>query len=187
MVKKQAKRLLVQALMELLEVSSIDKIDVRELTERANLSRQTFYYNFKNKQNMVEWIFSQNNEQAQKAFMENYSLEDYLTTVMEIILEQQSFYSNVLINEYFSTEEMGPFEKGIVKTVQETEMLATGQHMDKTQWDALLFFAFGTKGMITYWLKNGMKMSIPSMVDCLMNNLPEPLNDYIDLCTKEAS
>ena len=68
MVKKQAKQLLVQALMDLLEEAPLDKIDVRDMTVKAGLSRQTFYYNFKNKQDMVDWIFAKNNEKAKLAF-----------------------------------------------------------------------------------------------------------------------
>lgn len=86
MVKKQAKQLLVQALMDLLEEAPLDKIDVRDMTVKAGLSRQTFYYNFKNKQDMVDWIFAKNNEKAKLAFTKKYSLYDYFLTALKTIL-----------------------------------------------------------------------------------------------------
>ena len=84
MVKKQAKQLLVQALVDLLEEAPLDKIDVRDMTVKAGLSRQTFYYNFKNKQDMVDWIFAKNNEKAKLAFTKKYSLYDYFLTALKL-------------------------------------------------------------------------------------------------------
>ncbi len=186
MVKKQAKKILEEALMKLLETTSIDNIDIRELTEKANLSRQTFYYNFKNKQDMLEWIFCKNNEQAQRVFREKYSLEDYFTAVLENILEYKAFYSSVLLNEAFTIDDVGPFESGIIKTIQETEMLTVSQRMDSKEWEALLFFAFGAKGMVVYWIKGGMKLSIDKMVSCLLDNMPHLLRKYINNCAIQS-
>ena len=85
MVRKHAKRLLEQALMELLEQSTLDKIDVRELAKKAGLSRQTFYYNFKNKQDMINWIFNKNNDKAKAALQEKINL--YGQTLLNAVKE----------------------------------------------------------------------------------------------------
>ena len=47
------------------------------MTAKAQLSRQTFYYNFKNKQDMINWIFARNNEKDKLSFTKKYSLHDY--------------------------------------------------------------------------------------------------------------
>lgn len=117
MVKKQAKQLLVQALMDLLEEAPLDKIDVRDMTVKAGLSRQTFYYNFKNKQDMVDWIFAKNNEKAKLAFTKKYSLYDYFLTALKTISQYRSFYSSVLLGGYYQNTIPGPFENGLINAV----------------------------------------------------------------------
>jgi AcrR family transcriptional regulator len=183
MTSKDAKTLLVNALMELLKTIPLDKVDVLTLTRKAQLSRQTFYYNFKNKQDMINWILAENSQQAQRAFSDSYCIEDYFTSILAKIKAQKNFYDNVINSNYgITSKSMGLFEREIVRAVQETELQAASLRMDIKQWDALLFFAFGVKGIIGYWLKNGIELSVPPMVDFLMNNMPRPLEEYIEIC-----
>ena len=59
MVRKNAKILIEQALIELLQDNPLDSIDVQDIAAAAGLSRQTFYYNFNNKHDLLCWILEQ--------------------------------------------------------------------------------------------------------------------------------
>ena len=185
MVRKHAKQLLEQSLMELLDETTLDKIDVRELTSKANLSRQTFYYNFKNKQDMVNWIFDKNNEAARQVFLKNHSIREYILTVLNTIVKYRTFYANVLVGEYGESGMPGPFENGIIRSVQEIELHSPKGRMSTEQWDALVFFAFGTKGMVMYWITGDMRMDAEAMTDVILSNMPSSLKDYIEESTKK--
>ncbi len=180
MVKKQAKQLLVQALMDLLEEAPLDKIDVRDMTVKAGLSRQTFYYNFKNKQDMVDWIFAKNNEKAKLAFTKKYSLYDYFLTALKTISQYRSFYSSVLLGGYYQNTIPCPFENGLINAVQDIEMHCASGRMNTEQWDALLFFSFGAKGMVMHWLSGEMRMSPEEMTKIILANMPVQLQEYTD-------
>lgn len=184
MGRKRAKQLLELALMELLLESSLDKIDVRELTIKAGLSRQTFYYNFKNKQDMVTWILEKNNDMAKQAFWQKHLLYDYVLTLLKTIANYQLFYINVLIGESAEHTSPGAFEKGIINSVQELELHCSAGRMNSTQWNSLLFFAFGTLGMVKYWLTNNIQTSAEDMAGNILDNIPPYLNEYIESCRK---
>lgn len=51
------KRLLANALISLSEEKSLSKITVAEIVERAGTGRQTFYNHFRDKNDLVYWIF----------------------------------------------------------------------------------------------------------------------------------
>ena len=53
------------AIKEEMEHTSLDKITVTQIVERAGVTRQTFYRNFKDKYDLVNWHFEQ---LAQKSF-----------------------------------------------------------------------------------------------------------------------
>ncbi len=53
------KEKIVQAFKELLEEKEYSKITISDITEKCNISRQTFYYHFKNVFDMIIWIFEQ--------------------------------------------------------------------------------------------------------------------------------
>ena len=48
MPRHNAKRKLRQALLDLLVEHPLDKVDVQDIAAQAEVSRQTFYYNFAN-------------------------------------------------------------------------------------------------------------------------------------------
>lgn len=56
---RRTQTLLREALIELIEEQSFDKITVRELTERAMVSRAAFYRNYQDKYDLVEQIFDE--------------------------------------------------------------------------------------------------------------------------------
>ena len=57
MKRKTAKEILSDSFRELAETKSVDKITVRDITENCGYSPATFYRQFKDKYDLVEWIY----------------------------------------------------------------------------------------------------------------------------------
>jgi len=51
------KRALAASLKELMMEQPFDKINVTQICERCNMNRKSFYYHFKDKYDLVNWIF----------------------------------------------------------------------------------------------------------------------------------
>ena len=51
------KRALATSLKELMAEQLFDKINVAQICERCNMNRKSFYYHFKDKYDLVNWIF----------------------------------------------------------------------------------------------------------------------------------
>ena len=51
------KETFARALQELLEERPLTKISVKDITEQCELSRNAFYYHFKDKYELINWIF----------------------------------------------------------------------------------------------------------------------------------
>ena len=54
---KQTKHLLAQSLQELLATMPLEKISVNDIVEQAGVGRNTFYYHFEDKYDLVNWYF----------------------------------------------------------------------------------------------------------------------------------
>lgn len=52
----ETKQLLARTLMQMLETQPLDKITVKDITQRSGVSRQSFYYYFDDMYALVEWI-----------------------------------------------------------------------------------------------------------------------------------
>ncbi len=51
------KKALADALKELMQSQPFDKINVTDICEKCNMNRKSFYYHFKDKYDLVNWIF----------------------------------------------------------------------------------------------------------------------------------
>lgn len=55
----RTKYALADALKEIMTQKPIDRISIRDLTERCGIRRQSFYYHFENVYDLLQWMFQQ--------------------------------------------------------------------------------------------------------------------------------
>ena len=87
------KRAIAASLKELTKRKAFDKITIHEITEFCGLNRQTFYYHFKDKYDLLQWIFYT----EFIATVRSDSPEDgweLLEKVCEYFYENRTFYVN---------------------------------------------------------------------------------------------
>lgn len=96
--RQSTKELLAESLKELSRIKTVDRITVRELTKNCGLTPPTFYNHFRDKYELMAWIYNQKVEASIKNFGRGDSFEDVICKWMEIILEDENFYANLLKN-----------------------------------------------------------------------------------------
>ena len=92
------KALLAASLKELAQFKPVDKITVKELTKNCNLTPPTFYNHFRDKFELMAWIYNRKVDAATENFGVTDSFEDVVCKWMEIVLEDENFYTNLLKN-----------------------------------------------------------------------------------------
>lgn len=58
-MSKNMKIIISQSLINLAQSKTFDKITVKDIVDDCNISRQTFYYHFKDIMDVIEWSFIQ--------------------------------------------------------------------------------------------------------------------------------
>ena len=104
---RTTKKILAASLKQLLSRKALENITVTELVEVANVNRQTFYYNFKDIYDLVEWVFR---EEGKAAIGENrdyahwhQGFQDffqYLQTNRTIVMNAFKSYSRPALERY---------------------------------------------------------------------------------------
>ncbi len=57
MKRKNTKELLAESFLELVQTKRIDKITITEITDNCGMSQPTFYNHFKDKYDLIVWIY----------------------------------------------------------------------------------------------------------------------------------
>lgn len=89
------KRALAQALKGLLETQPFEKISVAEICEACEMNRKSFYYHFKDKYDLVEWIF----DSEFVAVVSRTDMTDrwtFLNNLCQYFYRERSFYTKML-------------------------------------------------------------------------------------------
>ena len=92
------KELLAESLKDLSKIKPVDKITIKELTKNCGLTPPTFYNHFRDKYDLMAWIYNQKVEASLKNFGRDDSFEDVICKWLEIVLDDENFYTNLLKN-----------------------------------------------------------------------------------------
>lgn len=97
------KKALAAALKSLMQTQAFEKISVGEICEMCELSRKSFYYHFKDKYDLVNWIYY--NEFVAVVSQKEYDIAwDLLQDLCGYLYENRSFY-----RKSFYLSEQNPF------------------------------------------------------------------------------
>lgn len=165
------------ALINLIEIKPLEKITVKEITEKAGLTRQTFYRNFLDKYDLVNWYFEILCMQSFKEMGVSCTLKEGLIKKFEFIKSQKNFFTEAFLhdtNNYLIDYDYNciyNFYLNIIKkkTTEFNEDL-----------DFLLkMYCKGSIDMTIEWVKMGMVQDINKIVDLLIESLPARLKVFL--------
>lgn len=95
MSKITTKLAIAFAFKELLREKPLNKVNVSDITERCGISRQTFYYHFKDVIDLVEWISIYYGEKILNDKTKNKTWQDSLVCFYELMRKDKVFVTNI--------------------------------------------------------------------------------------------
>ena len=166
----KTKKKLAAALKELMKNSTFDKITVSDITEKCNVHRQTFYYHFQDRYELLDWIFL---KEIIEPFTENISsenIQEKFFNLFETMSTEKKFYQNALktnsddLTKYISKVASDQLVD-IFRNISKESGLENGEDED----DVLMaeFFGYGLCGVVMNWAVRGMKEPPKSMTERL--------------------
>lgn len=184
------KRLIAQSLKELSEEKPFDKISVGEIAARSNVNRQTFYYHFQDKYDLLKWIYK---EDYFFPNMQNLNFDNWdqcLRGILESVRADRRFCINTIrhteqeVTELFLADTVHIFDAALdLLKNQSVEKEKTLRRVDPEEQNFIArFFAYGVCGILVEWIEKGMKEE-PEVVAHRMRNL---LNTCKELAYKQV-
>ena len=160
------KRVLASTLKEMAEKKSLSKITINDLTQACDVSRQTFYNNFKDIYDLVEWIYLKEVVTPIERGKIYDKWQDALTSIFQYISENHVF----VLNTYRS------FGKEFLEKVlrQEIELFLSNQVFKKievTKEEAkqvefsYSFYTYALVGVGLDWIEKQIPESVEELVE----------------------
>lgn len=137
------------ALYELLKAKRLPQITVKEICERADINRATFYRNYQD----IYDLFEKTEEELTESALGNASIEEGRYRLLEVIYENQDFY-----REFFDAHLESRFVKGQVDDMRDrmSALLRERGTYDEHTFEVSYQYNYhGVVGVIRTWLDAG--------------------------------
>lgn len=164
------KKAIAQALKTICREKEFDKISIADITTACGLNRQTFYYHFQDKYELLSWIYYSENFSL---ITEDISFENWnekILKMLHIMVREKVFYMNTL-REQEKTFESYLFDMAKALFVDAMDALDPNGGLDQgeKEFDAE-FYAYGICGVILAWALKGMRIA-PEVVSRHLKSL----------------
>ena len=114
MNKDSVPKKLAASFRELVKKSSVEKITIKEITDGAGLIRPTFYHHFKDKYDLIEWIWYQDVIEPARFFWEAGMIPETEKLVFAQILKEKEYYTRIL-----KVEGQNSFKEIVIHSLEE--------------------------------------------------------------------
>jgi probable dihydroxyacetone kinase regulator len=167
-------KMIAQALKELMNLKAFQKISVSDIMKQCDMRRQTFYYHFQDKYELLAWIYQSDTKEQIADFLDYERWDKILSQLFHYFYDHQIFYKNAL-----SVTEQNDFGDYLFHELHGLFMYVIKDLRHNTSSDQLnyqaTFFAHGFVGMTKDWLLSGCKTSPEVMSGVVYGLLDEQL------------
>lgn len=174
------KSVLADSLMELAKHKPLDKITIQNIVDNCGAGRQTFYNHFKDKYDLINWIYKTNAHRIWTTYIDHEPWNKVLSRIMDHMKENKVFYFRAI-----SVEGQNSFFEYLFESIQNSciRLIKKNLNMNTLSYETLFtidFYCYGSVNMVKQWAESGMKESTKLFATNICHNMPEDLKKLIN-------
>lgn len=170
---------LAGSVKECMKTTPVDKITVKDIVEGCGLTRQTFYRNFLDKYDLINWYFDKLVLQSFAQIGMGHTVGESLTQKFEFIMKEKAFFTGAFRSDDHNSLKEHDFEL-ILKFYQDLIARRSSRPLSEELQFLLEMYCQGSVYMTVKWVLGGMKDSPGEMADKLVEAAPPKLAEVFD-------
>lgn len=163
---------LAAALKICMETSSFEMISVKQIVETCHVSRQTFYRNFADKYDLVNWYFDRLLVASFQVMREGKTIREGLMRKFAFIRQEHLFFAAA-----FRVDEQNCLKEHDFQMIMDfySSILKKEQNVQHDDLLLLEMYCYSSVYMTVKWLLGGMQMTDAELADLMIAALPSKL------------
>ncbi|MFO8068754.1 MAG: dihydroxyacetone kinase transcriptional activator DhaS [Alkalibacterium sp.] len=173
------KRIIANAFKLLMQKESFIKISVSDIMKNADMRRQTFYYHFQDKYELLEWIFKTESKENISDLIGYERWDIILKQIFVYFDREQKFYKNALavseqnqFIEYLYSNLKSLFSRALSDIHHPTEVTFNENNNLISS-----FLSHGLVGVIKDWIQSGCQIPPEEMAEYMSRDLLNKMHD----------
>ena len=171
---EKTKYRLARSMKECMKTMSVDNITVKQITENCGVTRQTFYRNFMDKFDLINWYFDKLLAKSFEHMGMGKTVYDALVKKFTYIQEEHVFFAAAFKYDSQNSLRQHDFEL-ILEFYSNLIFQKTGRRPDAETSFLLEMYCRGSIYMTVKWLLGGMKFPPAQLAKQLVLGMPEKL------------
>ncbi len=173
---------LAESLKELAVTKPIEKITIKEITDKAGVIRPTFYNHFQDKYELLEWITVNELFTPVEPFLSNGMLKEGVTYILTTMVKEKDFYKKAadLEGQNSFNEIFNKCVAGAVSKYLDLESLAKVADYPWLKEDLVAeFLAHSISWVTIQWIKRGMNVPVDELTDVYVKIFHSPIIEVV--------
>lgn len=177
--QEKTKYKLAASMKECMKQMPVDKITVKNIVEGCGVARQTFYRNFLDKYDLINWYFDKLVLQSFEQIGMRHTVGESLTQKFEFIVNEKVFFTEAFRSDDRNSLKEHDFEL-ILQFYQDLIGRKTSRPLGEDLQFLLEMYCRGSVYMTVKWVLTGMKDSPAKMSKKLVEAMPPRLAAVFD-------
>ena len=183
---KYTQKAIMDTFLALLEEKTLDKITVRDIVEKCEINRNTFYYYYRDIYELLEEVFRAETENFKKGLSPDTTcLEEYeraariVLTYRKAVIHLYNSKERPILEKYL-TEVSREFVGGFVEKEAENAPISAADRRFIRD-----FYCYALVGTTMRWIEEGLPPYETELVKRLSESFEATVQDMIDLCSRQ--
>ena len=174
--QEKTKYKLAESVKECMKTAPVDKITVKNIVEGCGVTRQTFYRNFLDKYDLINWYFDKLVLQSFEQIGMGHTVGESLTRKFEFILNEKVFFT-----EAFRSDDKNSLKEHDFELIRQFYIDQIEGKSHRKISDKLLFqlemYCQGSVFMTTQWVLGNKNFTPQELAGLLADAMPKELAD----------
>ena len=170
--------MIAEQLQEMLKTMELDKVRVTELCRRCGITTQLFYYHFRDKYELVAWVFLYDCAGRPNESIPGHSYDSFYT-VFERVERRKAFYRKVFRDTSQNSIVWYIQKFNVHISVESFKRANNGQAPSNEQMLEILYFSYGMIGTFLHWLYGELDVTASDVARFHYEKAPEFLRSAL--------
>ena len=173
---EKTKYRLARSMKECMKSTSVENITVKQITENCGLTRQTYYRNFLDKYDLINWYFDKLLAKSFEHMGQGKTVYDALVKKFTYIQEEQTFFSASFRYDDQNSLRQHDFEL-ILAFYENLICEKTGKVPDENIHFMLEMYCQSSIYMTVKWVTGGVTCTPEELASTLVDGMPGKLTE----------
>lgn len=181
MKRKATKEILAESFIELAQTKPIDRISIINIVENCGTTKPTFYRYFKDKYDLIAWIYIREAQKiVDKIGTNGYLWRDTLLDGLRFYEKNRKFMLNALKHTSGRDSFINQINKADIEFITEEIKKKTGADKLTDDLTAMVkIYCYGTGQYLCEWLTDSKPAPCETVASVMEATIPEQLKPFL--------